>query len=393
MRIEVCRCSAAHTEAVVVDKVFRDKSVYRSEIKLTLCARRARLHIVLEQSAYAKEQPLEVFRLLHAMDEGVHRRLALCKTHSTILVPERLVTNHSIGLMAHLRPSLKQLLWQLVESIVTQSRRSRNESLMNPFVYAYLCRHVVNGENPLAVRQLRKLLHNLHVLHKVDIATLWQRHLATLHMERTVGKDIELATETEVLLVVWNKLQMVAQVAIHIHRVGDIETVKRHGCLAYRANKLILEQTDMIVVDVDIGEDFLEHGVQNLACLQHVVHALRARTFNNVLLLLRTLTIDMLRNGLVHRHRQDKLVVVRTHLNLINDPLLVLKLAAVKVGRLYVVEGQRYLLIFVILIVVVIGEVGLLLRSHHALHQFHGGVVLTRVAATLALHHHFTKTL
>ena len=101
----------------------------------------------------------------------------------------------------------------------------------------------------------------------------------------------------------------------------------------------------------------------------------------------------MLRNGLVHRHRQDKLVVVRTHLNLINDPLLVLKLAAVKVGRLYVVEGQRYLLIFVILIVVVIGEVGLLLRSHNALHQFHGGVVLTRVAATLALHHHFTKTL
>ena len=239
---------------------------------------------------------------------------------------------------------------------------------MNPFIYPYLRRHVVGGKHPLSVRQLRKFLHYLHVLHEVHVTAFGQRHLATLHMQRRVGKHIQLSTESEVLLVVRYKLEMIAQVAVYIHRVGDVEAVKRHCRLTDGAYELVLKQTNMVVVDVHISKHLLEHSVQYLTRLQHIVHAFRARTLYNVFLLLRTLAVNMLCNGLVYRHRQYKFVVVRAHLHLVYDPLLVLKLATVEVGRLYVVERQRYFLVLVVLIVVVVGQVCQLLCSHHALH-------------------------
>ena len=169
---------------------------------------------------------------------------------------------------------------------------------------------------------------------------------------------------------------MVAQVAVDIYSVLDIESIERDGCLADGRCKLILKQTHVVVVDIDICKHLFKQRVQYLARLQQVVDTFLALTLDNVLLLLRILAIDVLRNGLLHADGQNELVVVRRCFNLILHIRLVLVLARYKVFGLDIVQSERYLLIFVVLIVVVVLKMRQLLGCYYALHKLYGRVVL-----------------
>ena len=150
---------------------------------------------------------------------------------------------------------------------------------------------------------------------------------------------------------------MVAQVAVDIYCVLNIEAIERDGSLADGRRKLILKQTHVVVVDVNICEHLFKQRVQNLARLQQVVDTLLSLPLDNVLLLLRILAIDVLCDGLLHADGQDELVIVRRCLNLILHIRLVLVLACDKVFGLDIVQSERYLLIFIVLIVVVVLKV------------------------------------
>ena len=205
-------------------------------------------------------------------------------------------------------------------------------------------------------------------MHEVDVGRLRQRKGASLHVQRRVGENVQLASETEVLLVVGDKLQMITEVAVHVYRVLDVESVERYGGLADRTRKLILQQTHVVVVDVHVGEHLAQHGVENLSRLQHVVHTFRALALDDVLLYTRVLSINVLCNGLVVRNGQDKLAVVGRCLDLVAYVSLVLELARIEIGWLYVVQRERNLLILVILIIVVIVQMRALLGCDYALH-------------------------
>ena len=183
---------------------------------------------------------------------------------------------------------------------------------MYPLVNAYLGRHIIGGEHPIARWQLSVFLHNLHIFNKVYVGTFGQRHLTLLYMKSRVGQHIQVATETKVLLVVRNKLEMITQIAIYIHGIGNIITIERHGCLAYRTGKPILQQ---------------------------IVYTLRACTLDNVFHILGVFAIYVLSNGFVNRNRKYQLIVIRTHLYLIKHPLLVLKASAIKVGRFDIIHS------------------------------------------------------
>ena len=186
---------------------------------------------------------------------------------------------------------------------------------------------------------------------------------------------------------------MVAQVAVDVYRVLDVESIERDGSLADGRCELILKQAHVVVVDVDICKYLFKQRVQYLARLQQVVDTFLALTLDNVLLLLRILAIDVLCNSLFHADGQDELVVVWRCLNLILHIRLVLVLARYKVFGLDIVQSERYLLIFVVLIVVVVLKVRQLLGSYNALHEFYGRVVLARVAFALLLDNHLAKSL
>ena len=61
---------------------------------------------------------------------------------------------------------------------------------------------------------------------------------------------------------------MVAQVTVDIYRVLYVETVERDGSLADGRRKLILKQTHVVVVDINISEHLFKQRVQYLASLQ-----------------------------------------------------------------------------------------------------------------------------
>ena len=56
-----------------------------------------------------------------------------------------------------------------------------------------------------------------------------------------------------------------------------------------------------------------------------------------------------------------------------------------------VVQGKGYLLIFVILIVWMVGQIGFLLGCDNAAHQLHSRIVLALVLTPFRLHHHFIE--
>ena len=136
-----------------------------------------------------------------------------------------------------------------------------------------LRKHVVDSEYPLASRQLRKFLGNLHVIDKVHIALLGNCHLATLYLPAGVSQDIEVTTETEVLLVVRQEVQMKALVIVDEKCIFDIIAVERDSSTTNGRGEGILQKTNLIVVDVHIGENILQHSVQNITRLHKVVHA------------------------------------------------------------------------------------------------------------------------
>ena len=327
------------------------------------------------------------------MDESVHGRLALGEFHGAVLVPEGLVAYHGVGLVPLLGLALEELVGQVVEGVVAQTGGAYADGLGRLADDAHLGHHVVGGEHPLAAGQLGVLLLDLEVVDEVDVAALGDGEVALLDVQGRICQHEELAPEAEVLLVVGDKLQVVAQVAVHIDRVFDVEAVEGNGRLADGRGKLVLEQADVVVVDVDIGEDLLEHGVEDVARLEHVVDAVAALPLDDGLLGLGVLAVDVLCHGLVYGDGQDALLVVGAGLDKVYQPRGALEDALLHVGGGDVVESEGDLLVPVVLVVVVVLEVGALLGGDDAAHELHGGVVLAAVLALAGADGHLVQTL
>ena len=146
----------------------------------------------------------------------------------------------------------------------------------------------------------------------------------------------------------------------------------------------MLQQAYAVVVDVDIGKDVLQHGVQDVARLYEVVDARRVDTHDDGTLVMRLTAVELLQHRLLDGDRQDEPIIVGTELHLVDEPLLVLEPRLHHTLRRDVVDGQGEFLIFVVLVEVAVGEVSTPLGSNHLSHQFDGGVVLTAITATLS---------
>ena len=103
-------------------------------------------------------------------------------------------------------------------------------------------------------------------------------------MQRRVGKDIKFATEAEVLLIVRQELQMIAQVAVYIYRVLNIITIEGDCILSDRTHERILQQSHIVVVDIHICKHILERNVKDVARLDKLVYTRRALSFDDTLL-------------------------------------------------------------------------------------------------------------
>ena len=284
------------------------------------------LNEVLDESLETEDDILEALDVLDVADERAHLTLALGQFYLAILIPELVAAHHGVYILYLLLGTLKQLFGQFIEGIVGDAGVTNHRQLLKEAGHLYLGEHIVDTEHPATIGQLCELLYHLHVLNPVDITLLRDGHLAALYLPTRVGQDIQVATETEILLVVWQEMKLETQVLIDIESILDIIAVEADGIFSDRRREGILQHTHLVIVDVHIGEHLLHHRVENVASLYQVVDTLGVYTFDDGLLIVRFLTIDLLRHGLVDTDGQDKLVVIRTGLDLVDEPLFLLVL-------------------------------------------------------------------
>ena len=284
------------------------------------------LHKVLDECLKTEDDILKALDILDVTDERAHLTLALGQFYLAILIPELVATHHGVDILHLLLGTLKQLFGQFVEGIVGDAGVTYHRQFLQEAGHFYLGEHIVDTQHPTAIGQLCELLHYLHILNPVDITLLRDGHLAALYLPAGVGQDIQVATETKVLLVVGQEVKLETQVLIDIQRILDIKAVEPYGIFSDRRREGILQHADLVIVDVHIGKHLFHHRVKDVASLYQVVDSLGVYTFDDGLLIMRFLTIDLLRHGLVDTDGQDKLVVIRTGLDLVDEPLFLLVL-------------------------------------------------------------------
>ena len=129
-------------------------------------------------------------------------------------------------------------------------------------------------------------------------------------MERTVFQDIEVTAETEVLLVVGHKLQVIARVTVHGNRVGNIITVEGNSIVADGRCKRKLQESHMVVIDIHVSENVLDGDIQNITGFKELVYALTCLPHHDMPLILRILPIDMAGYRLIDIQRQNILLSI-----------------------------------------------------------------------------------
>ena len=94
---------------------------------------------------------------------------------------------------------------------------------------------------------------------------------------------------------------------------------------------------------------------------------------------MRIFAVEFLCDRLIYRNRKYEFIVILTHLNLIEQPLMLLEYARLQLLRSELVQTQHNLLIVVVLIEVVRIQTCLLLGSNHFLHKLHCRIVLPAI--------------
>ena len=273
-----------------------EDGVHRTDIDIV---RRAGLDGVLEEGPQTEKHILDALDVLDAMDELIHRTLALGELHLSVLGPELIIAHLGISLGDFLGRPSEEFLRDGVEGILVHAGSTCTREATHKAEQLEFCGHIVLGEHPLAIRQLVILLQNTDIIDEIDIRLLGDGHLTTTHMERGVLQDIQVATETHVVLVVRQEMQVETRVAINLDGVLDIITVETDALFGDGGYERILQQTDMVLIEVDIGEDILQNGVDDIARLEQVVDTLRGLTGDDGLLGVGITAVDLLRHRLV----------------------------------------------------------------------------------------------
>ena len=318
MRIQVGRGLRAHTQTQPVDIVIGDHGVYRTDIYLAGMLLGAGLHKVLDKRLQYKNHVFESRHLLQTLHQHIHRALGLRKRNRPVLIPEIVSAHHGVRLFDLGPLTLEKLLRKLIEGIIRVTGSPSYLESLHDLHQGHLHNHVIGLQHPLPIGQLLELLNNIHIVYKVHPRFLGQVHRTFLHRIRRVGQYVKMPRETEVLRVIGDEGEMEALVLVHKCGVHNVKLIKRDGITGRnRTDERILQQTDIIVVNIHIRKDILQHRAQHISRCKQLVHTRRAHSFDKGLLTLGMFTVNFLRSGLVHRNREDEFIGFLTKFDLV----------------------------------------------------------------------------
>ena len=142
--------------------------------------------------------------------------------------------------MSFLLFTLEQFLVDLFKIVILCTGGPDDNHLTEEFGYRHLHEHIIRTEHPLPIIQLPIFLNDLQVIHEVHITLLRDGQCTFTDMQGTVGNDIQITAETEVLLVIGHELQMITLVAVNKRCILNIITVETDRVVSDRTSKRIL---------------------------------------------------------------------------------------------------------------------------------------------------------
>ena len=169
---------------------------------------------------------------LDAFQEIIHLRLAGRQLDLSFLLPEVNALQFGIGVHDSLLAAFKELVGNFRKLIVRQSRSTDGDAFLDEVEEYQFYHHVIDSQHPFARRQLSEFLDEFQVFYEVDITPVGQDNLTTLDLITGILEDVEVATESEVLLVIGQEMDMDAGVAPDSQRVLDIIAVERDSSIA-----------------------------------------------------------------------------------------------------------------------------------------------------------------
>jgi len=391
VRMQVTGGHAAETETGSVHIVAGNHGVDRAEVELAGVLLAARLHEVLDKRLCTENDVLEARYLLDAVHEHVHGALFLGERHLAYFGPVFVALGKHVGFFDDVSFQAEQAGFYLIEFVVAVLGGALHFQALYAFHQGELHGHVVVGEYPVAVGQLLELLHDVEVLHEVDACLLGQVHDGFLYGVGRVFHHVQVAGEAEVLRVLGYEGEVHAFLLVHHEGVHQVELIEADGSASDRADEAALQQADIVVVDVDVGEHVGEDGAQHIARIEEFFDTVGVHSLDDGLLALGTFAVDGLGSRLLDGDGQNHLVGLGRHFHLVFEEREFLVDAFLHFLRRDVVDGHLHLLVFLVLVVVVLLELQGFLVLDDLLHELHGGVVLARVLLFLGLDDDFGK--
>ena len=223
MLIDIGSGLRTQSGAPAIDEIVGEHCVHWADVDIV---GRAGLSGVLEECLQCKDDILEAFNVLYVVDELVHAALAFGKLYLAVLVPELLIAHLGIGLGNLFLDTSEQFGGNWCKGIVAEPGGAGDDNALQETEDAQFCDHIVDRLYPLAVFQLLVLLCDLHVLDEVHHALLGNGELGAPDVVSGVVEYVEVATESHVLLVVGQEMQVDAAVAVDHHSVFNIIAVE-----------------------------------------------------------------------------------------------------------------------------------------------------------------------
>ena len=371
------------TEAEALDPVGANHGVDGADIDLAgTVGVDTGLDEVLDEGLADPDDVFHTLDVHDALEQEVHLALALRERRGAVLLPELVVAHLGRTLLLHVATNLERAFGDGREVEVLVAHGALDLKFLDEGGQLELDYHLVVGHHALARGQGLEVLDDVHVLDEVDVAARGDAEVGTMNLPRRVGQNVECSGEAEVLGIVGREVYLVALVLIDHERVGQVVAVETDGLLGGDgADEGVLQEADVLLVDIDVGEAVGKHAVDDVARIDEVVDALVALTEDDGLLGLGVAAVDLLADLLLDGQRQDEFARLGAHLDVLLQEGEVLEVVVLKdlVGKL--VEGKGHLLVFLIGEEVALVEVAGGLGSDDLLHHIDGGVVLAAVLA------------
>ena len=378
---EVGRGLRGGAEAEPVDEVLRNHGVDGPDVDFRgAVGVGGGLHVVLDESLGHEEHGFEAAHLLESADKELHLVLAVAETRGPAGLPESGIAQFGVGLGTGVALEVEVGRGQGGEGEVAVLVGARHLELLQEVDEGELHEHVVATEHLSAAGQFGELLYDAHVLHKVDVGVAGNADVGSFHAPRGVGQDIKRARKAHILRVVGREVHADAAVGAHLEGVDNEIAVEAYGAAAAeRTGEVVLEEADVVVEDVDIGEHIAQHGGEYVAGAEKAVDTHAAVTGDDALLGGGTAAVELAADGFLHGYGQHELAGFVAHLDMLLEEGHLLEFPFLKDLVRHLVEGESELRVLVHAEVVVLLRAYFFLGGNDLFHKLHGGIVLTRV--------------